>query len=353
MSRSATIAILMGGSLSAQWLNHPTPGIPRTSDGKPNLSAPAPRTPDGKPDLSGIWGLNPGGYLANIAADLPPGDIQPSADALYRQRMEDLGRDDPSLRCLPNGPRFNLVPFLMVKVIQTPALMAILSEDLAYRQIFLDGRTLPVDPNPTFMGYSVGHWERETLVVESTGFNDRTWLDFGGHPHSEALQITERYRRRDFGHMEIQQTLEDSKLYAKPWTVVINASLVPDTELVEYVCAENEKDRQHLVGKASDDNKYEVKVVLEILVNYIGMYEFSFPENPTNLIHYNVTLSGGDLFFDTEGKDKWRLIPLSETAFSLMGDRLEFRKDDRGVVTHLVFVAAEGDLKAVRKPEGK
>jgi hypothetical protein len=339
---------LTAGSLAAQWIDHPTPGIPRTPDGKPNLSAPAPRTADGKPDLSGIWTMNAGPYIVNVTADLKPGDVQPWADALYKQRREDLGKDSPFTGCLPMGPAFNLNPVAMMRIIETPALIAVLSEDLTYRQIFLDGRELPKDPNPSFMGYSVGHWDGDTLVVESTGFNEKTWLDFGGHPHSEALRITERIRRRDFGHMDIEETLADPKIYSKPWTIPIHANLITDTEILEFVCAENEKDRQHLVGKASDDRKKGVQVAPEVLSSYVGTYEFRFPENPSQVIPIEVTSSGGELVFGFLG-DKRPLIPLSNTTFSSEGNPITFVTNDRGVVTHLVMQAAEGDMKAARK----
>ncbi len=116
-----------------------------------------------------------------------------------------------------------------------------------FREIFTDGRPLPADPNPTWMGYSVGHWDGDTLVVESSGFNDRTWIDTGGHPHSEALRVTERFLRRDFGHITLQTTIDDPKAYTKPWTVSYDLRLLPDTELLEYVCTENNKDMQHIV----------------------------------------------------------------------------------------------------------
>ena len=358
MNRTLKIASLVAamsltaGPASAQWITHPTPGIPRTADGKPNLSAPAPRTADGKPDLSGLWAMNAGPYLNNIAADLKPEEIQPWAAALRKQRMEDLWKDDPSsFRCLPMGPRGNLLPFLMHRIIQTPTLIAILTEDLTYRQIFMDGRALPVDPSPSFMGYSVGRWEGDTLVVESNGFKDTTWLDFGGHSHSEALRTTERYRRRDFGHIEIEETFEDAVVYARPWTIKFKADFVPDTEMLEYVCAENEKDSVHLVGKASDDLKYAVKVAPSVLSAYVGSYDFSPAENPTVVFTSNVTFDGGELSIDTEGKDKMPLIPLSETLFSVAGDRIEFVKDDKGTVTHFISFAAEGNLKNIRKPD--
>jgi len=347
------LALTLTAGLQAQWLNQPSPGIPRTADGKPNLSTPAPRAADGKPDLSGLWGMNPGAYAFNIAADLKPEEIQPWARALYSQRMENMFRDDPYLKCLPQGPRINLYTPLMEKVVQTPLLIAILIEDLNFRQIFLDGRDLPKDPNPSFMGYSTGHWDGDTLVVESNGFNDKTWLDFNGHPHSEGLRITERFHRRDFGHMDIEETLSDPAIYARPWTITIKADLVPDTDMLEYICAENEQDRKHLVGQASDDKKYEVKVAPEILAQYVGTYEFAFPENPTTVIVSNIRMSGGQLFIDTEGKDPYPMIPLSETMFSILGDRIRFEKDEHGVVTGYVSLAAEGDLKNIRRPDKK
>jgi hypothetical protein len=241
----------------------------------------------------------------------------------------------------------------MEKFIQTPGVIAMLIEDLSYRQIFLDGRELPKDPEPSFMGYSVGHWDGDTLVVESTGFKDRRWLDMAGHPHTEALRITERFHRRDFGHMEIAETIDDPNVFNKPFTITIKAEIVPDTEILEYVCAENEKDHAHLVGTASDSKPAAVTVAPELLAKYAGSYEFAIPENPTVLITYNVTMSGGALFMDTEGKDRTPLIPVSETVFYLLDARIEFVKDAQGVVTHFNRTWAEGDLKYMRKPDRK
>ena len=343
---------LFSWPLPGQWLNHRTPGIPRTADGKPNLSAPAPKTSGGRPDLSGIWTMSAGPYTTNVAFGLAPGDIPPWVDALYKQRNENLHRDSPFTACLPQGPAMNLNPVAMSKIIQTPSLIAILSEDLTYRQIFLDGRELPKDPNPSFMGYSVGRWDGDTLVVESAGFNATTWLDFGGHPHSEGLHLTERYRRRDFGHIDIEETIEDLKIYAKPWKIAIHANLIADTEMLETVCAENEKDRRHLVGTASDDRKNAVRVAPEVLAKYVGTYDFRFPENPTQPVPIHITNSGGELVIDFLGNKK-PLIPLSNTTFSSEGNPFTFVTNDRGVVTHLVMQAAEGDLKAVRIEESK
>ena len=336
--------------LSAQWLNHPTPGMPRTADGKPNLSAPAPRTADGKPDLSGLWGMNPGVYGNNIAYDLKPEDIQAWAAELVKQRSATMGRDDPTnVGCLPIGPRSNTVPVMMQKFIQTPGVLVVLIENLNYRQIHLDGRELPKDPDPSFMGYSTGRWEGDTLIVESTGFKDRTWLDSGGHPHTEALRITERFRRRDFGHLEISETIDDPKAFNKPFTVLLKAELVPDSEILEFVCAENEKDRQHMVGTPSDSKPAAVKLPPAILAQYVGTYEFAFPENPTVPGTYNITMSDGALFMDTEGKSRTALIPTSETVMYLGSARIEFFKNSSGSVTHFNRTWVEGDLKYTRK----
>lgn len=341
---------LLSTPLAAQWLKEPTKGIPRSADGKADLSAPAPRTADGKPELSGLWRIDSGPYGGNLVADLKPADIQPWADALYKQRMENLGKDDPStFKCLPQGLRATLGGAGWARIIQTPTVIAILFENLSYRQIFLDGRTLPDDLHPSFMGYSVGRWENDTLVVESRGFKEDTWLDFGGHPHTENLRIVERFRRRDFGHVDLQQTYEDPRVYSKPWTVDLKVEFVADTEMLEYVCNENEKDYAHLVGKASDEKKNAVKVAPQVLARYVGAYEFRAPEDPAIATVVNVTLTGDELSLDIGGKDPQAMIPLSETTFSTFGARLEFVMDKKGLVDHALFHIVEGAMKGVPK----
>jgi hypothetical protein len=334
----------VGWPVAAQWLS-PTPGIPRTADGKPILTAPAPRTPDGKPDLSGFWALNSGKYMGNIATDLPPGVFQPWADALFKQHAETYGKDDPYLQCLPQGPRMNVYAPLLQKIIQTPNLIAILMEDLTYRQVFMDGRALPKDPNPSYMGYSVGHWDGDTLVVETSGFNDRTWLDLAGHTHSEALRTTERFRRRDLGHMEIQETFDDPQTFTKPWSITFQADLAPDIDVIEYICAENEKDTKHLVGKASeaveDAKKHAVKVAPEVLAKYVGTYESHFLENPVSARLTHVTVKDGVLLGESSPA-----IPLSDTVFFWGGSRHEFVMNEQGVVTHML--EGENGNKALR-----
>jgi hypothetical protein len=333
------IAIILSGlatELAAQWLNHPTPGIPRTADGKPNLTAPAPRTADGKPDLSGLWDRVSGKYGANIAADLKPEEVQPSARALVQQRVENLGRDHMTVQCLPTGPGYATAQRVM-KLVQTPTLIVILEEDLVYRQIFMDGRALETDPQPSWMGYSVGHWEGDTLVVDSFGFNDRTWLDTMGHPHTEALRMRERYRRPDFGHLEMEATLQDPAVYAKPWKVTINSLLAPDTELIENVCNESkDKVLGHWVGKASDEQKSAVQVDPAILAKYAGTYVEQPKFWRTTARTIEITVSGGTLFGDLDGRGKVQLTALSETNFTGIQGGIEFVKNSLGATEFFV-----------------
>jgi hypothetical protein len=254
---AAAILTIASMPAVAQWLSVPAKGIPRTNGGKPDLSALAPRKPDGKPDLSGIWNgdtpkLQNLKYLSNLAADFKPGEfpIQPWAEALTEERTPG-GSEWPPAGCLPPG-----VPVLntgnrSLKIIQEPSLVVILYEVFGqFRQIFLDGRTLPKDPNPTWLGYSVGRWDGDILVVDTAGFNGKTWLDVRGHPTTEVLHVTERFRRRDFGHLDIQLTIDDPKAYTKPWTVnLLPMEFDGDNELLEDVCNENEKDLKHMGGK--------------------------------------------------------------------------------------------------------
>jgi hypothetical protein len=250
-----------------QWPNYPAPGIARSRDGRPDLTADVPRV-GGHPDLSGLWqtdgppaaiaarlfpqGNNgdeiPSQYFMNILFDFADdGPLLPEAISAFRQRAQDPTSISPLARCLPTGlPIADLVP-QPFKVLQTPGLIAILYErDTAYRQIFMDGRTRPVDPQPSWLGYSVGHWEGDTLVIESNGFTDRSWLDARGHRHSEALSLTERFRRIDYGHMALTLTIEDPHTFTTPVTIVATQHLRVDTELLESFCNENERDVAHM-----------------------------------------------------------------------------------------------------------
>jgi len=249
---ASALALTTAVVAHAQWLNYPTPGVPRTADGKPKLDAPVPRTADGKPDLSGVW-LPRGFYMVDLAQDLKPGDVpfQPWAAQIYQHRLDTLGREDPQARCVLSGvPRENAIVYPFKIVNATNKTIIFLYEVLhSYRQVFMDGRSLPDEPNPAWMGYSIGRWDGDTLVVESKGFEERAWLDNNGHPATEALHLTERFLRRDFGHIDLQMTIDDSKAYTRPWTVTVPLVAQPDIELIEYACDENEKDVAHLVGK--------------------------------------------------------------------------------------------------------
>jgi len=249
----------------AQWLNYPTRGVPTTSDGAPNLAAPTPRTTDGHPDFSGMWEPEkdrpcpPRGCFDSILAEhfmdiawgltggLP---YQPWAAALVKERLQRNSIDDPGSNCQPMGIVKNHTAPFMKKVIQIPGVVVILNErEVTYRQIFTDGRPLPVDPQPSYNGYSIGAWDGDTLVVRTNGFRDGIWLDRAGNPITPTATITERFRRKDYGHLEIGVTVDDPKAYTSPWTVTLNQLIVLNTELIDYHCAENEKDTAHFLGK--------------------------------------------------------------------------------------------------------
>jgi len=328
--------------LAAQWLEHPTAGLPRTADGRPDLTASAPRLPDGTPDLSGIWHRTALRYYNNVAADLTSADVQPWADALHRQRAADFGKDSMEVRCLPLGPAAMTTPYFDIKFVQTPTLIVLLIDDLTYRQIHLDGRQLPVDPNPSWMGYSVGRWEGDTLIVESNGFTDRSWLDYDGHPHTEALRIVERYRRVDVGHLDLEVTFEDPGAYTTPWTVSVPLELFPDTEVLEFVCNENEKSTVHMTSAPANQ---AITVAEATLASYAGDYEI-LSDDVTPVV---VSVAGDTLFLDFNKGGPERLVPLSQTDFSLSGTVVHFVAADRGAITHLTIRSVEGEDTAVRK----
>jgi hypothetical protein len=271
------LAVLSGICMQAQWLNFPVPGVPRTHDGKVNLTAPAPRTRDGKPDLSGTWmhekttvaevkrlfgngmdaeiRLAPPGmeigtqhkYGFNILVDFPAAQspLRPQAAALMKERAAQRPKDACS-----GNPGFPLAGLLSepIRIVQAPRMTVLLYEvDNLHRQIYTDGRPLLKEINlPAYLGYSVGRWEKDTFVVETVGFNDKTPLDLAGHPRSEAMHITERFRRRDLGHMDVEMTFDDPQMYTRPFTIKIPHELLPDADIFEMVCSDNEKDSVHL-----------------------------------------------------------------------------------------------------------
>jgi len=339
VAASVVVAWLVSVPAAAQWIDYPTPGIPRLPDGRPNLSAPTPRTADGKPDLSGVWrGAGPL-YRFNIAQDLASADIQPWAEALFLQRVRDSRKDSPLARCLPVSVPFHNF-FNLTRIVQTPALTVMLYEspNSPHRTVFTDGRDLPKDPNPTWLGYSVGRWDGETLVISTMGFNDRGWLDSAGHPQTEALRVTERLRRRDFGHMEYEITIDDPTVFTRPFTIKRERLLAADTDLLEDVC-ENERDQRHMSG----DNG--VRVSPALLATFAGVYELA----PKREVAILVT---GDLLF-VQGLNEPRvpLVAQSNTQFmsTATPTGFEFVSDTQGRVTHLIVRGAEGDQKAVRR----
>jgi len=261
---AASIVAAFAVPLVAQW-DFPTAAVPRTADGKPNLSAPAPRTADGHPDFSGIWDVEhnkpcpPAGCIdfyapqefGNVGWSIKGGlPYQPWAADIAKARTAALRRDDPLSHCLPIGiVELQTIPMYR-KIVQVPGLLAIVHEyNASYRQIFTDGRPMPVDPNPSWNGYSTGKWDGDTLVVQTTGFRDGIWLDTIGDPLTDAAKITERFRRPSFGRMEVELTVDDPKAYTKPWTIRLNQLLQLDTDLLDYICLENEKDLTHFVVK--------------------------------------------------------------------------------------------------------
>ncbi len=307
----AAFTLLLSAPAPAQWLNFKTPGIPRTPDGKADLSAPLPRTPDGKPDLSGIWRAPMTVYGQNIAADLKTGDVQPWAEQVYQQRVLNLGADSPRAHCLPDPPPFYHAASIS-RIVQTSNVIMIVTEGISnssvFRTIHTDGRGLPEDPNPSWLGYSVGHWDGDTMVVTTAGFNDRSWLDGSGHPHTEALRTTERFHRRDFGHMDFEMTIDDPTGF---------------------------------------------RLTPEVLSKYAGTYEFA-PGRPV------IVTSDGDVLFLQRSANgpKEPFAAQSDTVFLSRGngeqlragDRLEFVKGTNGAITQFVLhLTRAGDQKALRK----
>ncbi len=286
---SIAMSILVSApqGLWSQWPDYPAAGVPRKADGKQDLNGPAPKTSYGKPDLSGVWMYSrpPGatapapqattqqapqatpGAGAASADIIPPAvrtsqfwnlgaafkdglPFQPWAAELHRKRVASNSEDNPDAHCLPLGVMQLHTHGQPRKMIQTPGVILIVYEaNAGLRQIFTDGRPLPKDPEPWWFGYSTGKWDGDTLVVESNGFRDLGWLDVEGSPLTSSGKIIERFRRPDYGHLEIEVTIDDPKAYTKPWTVTVHQHILPDTELIEFVCQENERDAPHLSGK--------------------------------------------------------------------------------------------------------
>jgi len=268
----ALAALLASVPAAAQWVGYPTAGVPRKADGKVDMTAPAPRLTNGKPDFSGIWisdrtepgqetisdtsSLPSGRHMANMGVDFEGGlPYQPWQLPIVKKRTENLAIDDPHIRCLPDFfLRAYGLPH-MLKFVHTPDLLVMLNEmNAGYRQVFTDARALPEEPTPSWQGYSSAKWDGDTLVVDTIGVRDDTWIDWNGSVVTESAKIREEIRRLDFGHLEIKATVDDPKAYTKPWTVTLRQRLVVDAELIDEVCLENEQfvKRMGLDGTAGE-----------------------------------------------------------------------------------------------------
>jgi hypothetical protein len=346
------VLILMVGTISAeaQWLDRKTPGIPRTPDGKPNLTAPAPRGADGKPDLTGVW------EASNVVARPDPANLQPWVLDLARQHQQEYYKARPFYQCRPSGPEAERFGGWR-RILQTPTAIAILNDDLTSRVIHMDGRELEANPAPSWMGYSVGRWDGDTLVVESAGFNDKTWVSRYGVSHTEALRMTERYRRRDFGHVQVEVTFTDPGAFAKPWGFTADMELAADTEMLEAIC---EKSSEQWTGSLSDAANQGVSVPPGVLARYVGVYSGIYGGNKRT---YEVSLSGGHLIARIVGEAvegglgaagledgaQRPLVPRSQTLFEGLGLGYQFIVDDKGVATDLVVIHISGPYKFARE----
>ena len=320
---------------NAQWLNHPTPNIPRTSDGKPNLAAPAPRAVDGHLDLSGPWTGRPG------VIGVPDEALTATSKALVREREENYFKDRPAFNCQPSGPETD------------GRLEAHHPDALTHRDRLRHPHVPPhfhgrpqarSRPRTHVDGYSVGRWEGDTLVVDSFGFNDRTWLDGRGLPHTEALRTTERYVRRNLGQLQVELTVTDPGAFAKPWTMTYDLEFQADTEMIESVCEE----RSRWIGHLSDVEQSAVTVAPQTLAKYVGVYSGLWVTRPRTV---RIQLEGGTLYANGLLGEKVRLIPHSETSFSGT-DGLSFDFDpDGNPAAFMVERHVSGDWRYTRQPQ--
>ena len=336
--------ILIVGTIpaGAQWLDRRTPGMPRKPDGKPDLTAPAPRAPDGKPDFTGVWN----GPVPELLLDTA--NAKPWANDVVRQREQEYWKKRPSYQCLPSGPEADRFAGWK-RILQTPTTIAILNDDLTYRVIFMDGRELEATPAPSWMGYSVGRWDGDTLIVDSNGFNDKTWLSRYGQPHTEAVRVRERYQRRDVGHLHVEVTFTDPEAYVKPWSFTADMALAADTEMLEAVC-EQTSDRWD--GTVSDATGAGVTIAPDVLARYVGVYNGMYLTNKRTI---EVLLSGGQLIAKitgaagVDGGEMRPLTPRSQTVFEGVGIGYRFIVNDKGEATALEEIHISGDSRFARQ----
>lgn len=351
MRRCATILLFLwvSGPLHAQWFDWRSPLVPRTGDGAPELDAPSPKTAEGRVDMSGLW----------VPADARGTLFDPSKiQGWALERMADSERrfytDDPRFHCLPSGPSAYPAGMSvggMRRIVQHPDFIAVLNPDMTYRKVFMDGRDLEPEPLlPTWMGYSVGRWEGDTLVIESNGYNDRTWLTREGLPHTEQLHIVERYTRLDYGRMMLEITYDDPGTFTEPVRATVDLVLRPDGAMLEVICNESETGRRHYSGDIDQAEQKGVVISEETLRSYVGTYRGVWLGNMITAV---VTLENGELYLtrtprysDTGGNvdsDTSLLIPQSENAFdSRFGLGWVFNVNDNGEVESVSEVHVSG-----------
>jgi len=351
MRRSAAMLFTLFASLSAhaQWFDWRSPLVPRDADGRPDIDAPVQQTADGRPDLSGLW--VPDDARGSLFDDTK---IRGWALDAMAAAEDSFYTTDPRFHCLPSGPS-NYPAGASVggtrRIIQNPDIIAILNPDMTYREVFMDGRGLEAEPLlPTWMGYSAGRWDGDTLVIESNGYNDKTWLTREGLPHTDQLRITERYRRLDYGHMVLEITYEDPGTFTEPVEATVDLVLRPDGAMLEVICNESETGQKHYSGEMGQSEQKVVEIPVDVLERYVGTYRGVWLGN---MITAEVTLEDGELYLrrtprysDTGGNtnyDTSRLIPQSENAFdSSFGLGWIFNVDDDGEVTSVSEVHVSG-----------
>lgn len=341
--------------VQGQWLDLETPGIPRTADGSADLTAPAPRAASGKPDLTGLWVP-----VSATGSLFDPAKAQGWAQEVVEQHKSSFFGEDPRFHCLPSGPGSYSAGMAyggMRRLVQHDDLLVVLNSDLTYRQIFLDGRELEDDPFPAWSGYSVGYWMDDTLVVESNGYNDRTWLHREGLPHTEALRITERYRRTDFGTIEVELDYDDPGTFTEPVSALVEMRYMADNELLESVCNESSKGTSHYNGQISQAENKVIEVDEAVLLKYEGTYQGVWLGNQITAV---VTVEDGELWLDRDPvyadsaygeTGKSMLLAQSENAFDCdCGLGFVFSNEVDGVTTELLEVHVSGAWTFERVP---
>ena len=336
-------------ALHAQWFDLDTPGVPRTAEGRLDTSAPAPRTADGKPEFSGLW------VPADARGSLFEAEkIQPWAREQMAVQESSFYANDPRFHCLPDGPASYPAGASVGgirRLLQHPSMIAVLNPDMTYRQIHMDGRTLEAEPIlPSWLGYSTGHFEGDVLVVESNGFNDKSWLTREGLPHTDKLKITERYTRHDFGHMTLEITYEDAGVFTEPVQATVDMELRVDSDILEIVCTESQTSQSHYNGEITQAEGEVVEVPLAVMQNYVGTYKGVWLGNQItaeiSVVDGGLILTRTPRYSDTGGNTASamsRLIPQSQNAFDCTcGLGFIFTVDASGKATEVSEVHVSG-----------